>query len=181
TSQLGAAAPQLPYRGSQFGQTIEGIVNAPGQPSRETTPIINQPFSANTADHFSSLIESGQHSAAAARTLPKETRMGVVGSEAKETAIGAVPVSGAAAAPANYGYAEARTQNQSAVPGARSGKLNWKHYTAAGAIVSVGLIAAAIGLAMVLMRKPPQPDKNPLPAPQQGTHQPQQRGEPPAD
>src|SRR5262249_46355302 len=109
TTQIGAAAPQVPYQGRQVGQTIEGIVNAPGQPSRETTPMINQPFSANTADHFSSLVESGQHSAAAARTLPKETRMGVVGSEAKETTMGAVPASGAAAAPANYGYAQART------------------------------------------------------------------------
>jgi len=169
TSQLGATAPPLPYQGSQFGQTIEGIVSAPGQPSRETTPMINQLFGANTADHFGPSAESGQHSPFPATGLPKETRMGVVGSEAKETRIGGIAAPGTASAAAVPSYGQTATPAAGqAVP---KGKLNWKHYTAAGAIASVGLIATAVLVAMMLMRKPAQTDKNPPAAPSQDTQQ----------
>src|SRR5262249_46629751 len=146
TSQLGVTAPPLPYQGPQFGQTIEGIVSAPGQPSRETTPMINQAFSANTADHFSLPAESGQYPGFSAGALPKETRMGIVGSEAKETRMGAIaaPGPGPAASGQSYAYQEGAIQAPAAEAAAPKGKLNWKHYTAAGAIASVGLVASVV-------------------------------------
>src|SRR5262249_8887229 len=99
--------------------------------------------------------------------------MGVVGSEAKETRMGAMPApgTGSAGAGQNYGYQQGAVQAPAAVGTAPKGKLNWKHYTAAGAIASAGLIATAVLVAMTLMRKPAQTDKSPLVAPSQDTQQ----------
>jgi hypothetical protein len=170
TSQLGVAAPPLPYQGSQFGQTIEGIVSAPGQPSRETTPMVNQPFTANTADHFSTPPDSRQAPAFPAATLPRETRMGMTGSDAKETRVGAIAGPGASAVAAGPPAVAQDFDYQDVAVTPRSGKLNWKHFAAAGAIVLVGLIATVVAV-IVLTRRPAQDDKKPLASPPQDTQQ----------
>jgi len=99
--------------------------------------------------------------------------MGIVGSEAKETRMGAIaaPGPGPAASGQSYAYQEGAIQAPAAEAAAPKGKLNWKHYTAAGAIASVGLVASVVLFAMVLMRKPVQPDRNPLVAPPQDAQQ----------
>jgi serine/threonine protein kinase len=175
TSQLGVAPPSLPYQGPQFGQTIEGIVSAPGQPSRETTPMVNQPFSVNTADHFSTVPDRDPHSAFPTPTLPKETRMGGAGSEAKETRMGAIAslgagIAGAVPAAQAYGYQQAGSVPSPQAPGKPSGRLNWKHFAAAGAVLVVGLMGTAV-LAIVLMRKPAQSNGKVVEPPPQNNQQ----------
>jgi serine/threonine-protein kinase len=171
TSQLGVAAPPVPYQGSQFGQTIEGIVSAPGQPSRETTPMVNQPFSANTADHFSTPAGSRQAPAFPAATLQKETRISLTGSSPGETRVAPMgaPVPGAAADVAVAGYSHVAVPTQPVAPPS-SGKLNWKHFTAAAAIVFLGLVASAVVLILVI-RRPGLADKKAPGSPSQDAQQ----------
>src|SRR5262249_1911167 len=171
TSPVGVAPPSMPYQGPQFGQTIEGIVSAPGQPSRETTPMLIQPFSANTADHFSPQALSESHPGWA-RDLPKETRMATPGSDAKETRMGmGGAVAGSAAAAQAYDYQQV---GHPQAPGmaAPKGKLNWKHYTAAGAVVSAALIATTVLVALLVLRKRPSAGRNPSAPPQETRQQP---------
>jgi serine/threonine-protein kinase len=172
TSQLGVPAQPLPYQGPQFGQTIEGIVSAPGQPSRETTPMVNQPFSADTADHFNPSPDSRQGPGLAGATLPKETRMGITGSDPRETRMGVIagPVQAPASGVAVGGYPPAASQAGQAAPPSRSGKLNWKHFSVAGGIVFLGLVASAV-LLIMWMRRPEQAGKKPLVFPSQDAQQ----------
>jgi len=168
TSSLGAASPQLPYQGPQFGQTIEGIVSAPGQPSRETTPMANYPFSANTADHISTPGEFAQQSGVSSSGLPKETRLGAAGAGAKETRLGANTGQPQASASVAQGYTyQQGIQAPSAGVVAPKSKLNWKHYVLAGAFVCLALVAAGVVAAVVLMRRPAQANRNPAGAPSQ--------------
>jgi serine/threonine-protein kinase len=184
TSSLGVASPPLPYQGPQFGQTIEGIVSAPGQPSRETTPMPSYPFSANTADHMSIPGDLGQQAGMSGAALLKDTRLGASTAAAKETRLGATagqePVPGAGAQ--NYTHQQG-IQAHSRGVGAPTRKLNWKHYMVAGALACLVLVAAAVVAAVVLMRKPAQANKNPMAAPSQDirgqeTVQPQAGGQP---
>jgi serine/threonine-protein kinase len=184
TSSLGVTSPPLPYQGPQFGQTIEGIVSAPGQPSRETTPMPSYPFSANTADHISISGDFGQQASLSGAALPKETRLGAPGAAAKETRLGAMAGEAPASAAVAQSYAyQHGTQAPSPAVGAPARKLNWKHYVVAGAFACLVLAAAAVVAAVVLMRKPAQADKNPIGAPSQDirgqeTAQPQAGGQP---
>ena len=174
SSSLGAAPPPLPYQGAQFGQTIEGIVSAPGQPSRETTPMANYPFSANTADHISTPGDLGQQPGLPASGLPKDTRLSQAGVGAKETRLGAAvsQAPDSVSVAQSYPYQQGIQAPSTGVPAPKR-KLNWKHYLVAAAFACLALVAAAVVAAVILMRKPAQANKNTLTAPVQDTRQPE--------